>query len=84
MRRAAILLLALAVPLAGCGRAGPPRPPGPKDQIIYPRAYPVPERMPAAPGAGPLVPPPDSATMLPFGASPGAAPNTAETPPALR
>jgi hypothetical protein len=84
MRRGVVILLALAVPLAGCGRAGPPRPPGPKDQIIYPRAYPVPDRMPGAPGAGLLVPPPDSGTMMPFGASPGAAPNTAETPPGLR
>ena len=84
MRRAALLLLALAVPLAGCGRAGPPRPPGPKDQIIYPRVYPKPDRMPGAAGAGSLVSPPDSGMMLPFGASPGAAPNTAETPPGLR
>ena len=34
------VLLALTL-LAACGRAGPPRPPGPADQIVYPRAYPA-------------------------------------------
>jgi hypothetical protein len=40
--RAALLLVLLACPLllAACGRAGAPKPPGPPDQIIYPRAYP--------------------------------------------
>jgi predicted small lipoprotein YifL len=42
----AILALAL---LAACGRVGPPRPPGPGDQITYPRTYPAPERIPATP-----------------------------------
>jgi hypothetical protein len=28
--------------LAACGRVGPPRPPGPTDQITYPRQYPAP------------------------------------------
>lgn len=40
--RAFLLILAASVPLAGCGRVGPPRPPGPKDEITYPRAYPAP------------------------------------------
>jgi predicted small lipoprotein YifL len=31
-----------AASLAGCGRVGPPRQPGPADQITYPRAYPAP------------------------------------------
>ena len=35
-----LLALLAASALAGCGRAGPPKAPGPKDQIIYPRAYP--------------------------------------------
>jgi predicted small lipoprotein YifL len=39
MIRLGLALLALAT-LAGCGRAGPPRVPGPKDQITYPQAYP--------------------------------------------
>lgn len=34
-------LLALVL-LAGCGRTGPPRPPGPASEIIYPRPYPAP------------------------------------------
>ena len=40
--KAFLILLAAVVPLAGCGRVGPPRPPGPPDQITYPRAYPAP------------------------------------------
>lgn len=37
-----LLVLAMAAPiLAACGRAGPPRPPGPTDQITYPRIYPT-------------------------------------------
>jgi predicted small lipoprotein YifL len=39
MTRLGLALLALAT-LAGCGRAGPPRVPGPKDQITYPQSYP--------------------------------------------
>jgi predicted small lipoprotein YifL len=39
MIRLGLALLALAT-LAACGRAGPPRVPGPKDQITYPQAYP--------------------------------------------
>lgn len=27
--------------LAGCGKKGPPDPPGPPDKIIYPKAYPT-------------------------------------------
>jgi predicted small lipoprotein YifL len=43
MRAIAVTLLAaLALALAGCGRVGPPRPPGPVDQITYPRLYPAP------------------------------------------
>ena len=41
MRGFSLGLMALLV-LAGCGRLGPPRPPGPADQITYPRAYPAP------------------------------------------
>ena len=33
--------LLLALILSACGRKGPPNPPGPPDQITYPRAYPA-------------------------------------------
>ena len=39
MTRPLLVLLALAT-LAACGRAGPPRVPGPKEEVIYPRTYP--------------------------------------------
>ena len=55
MIRLALALLAL-VPLAGCGRAGPPRTPGPKEQVIYPRAYPKPDPPPLPPGSAPVRP----------------------------
>jgi len=42
----AALLLALA--LAACGRAGPPRPPGPPEAINYPRVFPAPDPPPGA------------------------------------
>ncbi len=51
--RLLLALLAL-VPLVGCGRAGPPRMPGPKEEIIYPRAYPRPDPLPLPPGAVPM------------------------------
>ncbi len=40
MRLVAALLLAVSV-LTGCGKKGPPDPPGPPDQVIYPRVYPT-------------------------------------------
>jgi predicted small lipoprotein YifL len=41
--RAGLLLAALmaALALAGCGKKGPPSPPGPAGQITYPRSYPT-------------------------------------------
>jgi len=47
-------LLLLAVTLFGvlgltaCGKKGPPSPPGPPDQIIYPKSYPTPTPRPAS------------------------------------
>jgi predicted small lipoprotein YifL len=36
----AVVLLATAL-LAGCGKKGAPEPPGPADQITWPRTYPT-------------------------------------------
>ena len=47
-RLAAALLAALL--LAGCGRAGPPKVPGPKEEVIYPKAYPRYVPLPAPQG----------------------------------
>ena len=43
MRRAWVLmgLLAGVLLLAGCGKKGPPSPPGPQSQVIWPKAYPT-------------------------------------------
>jgi predicted small lipoprotein YifL len=38
---ALVLVVALAAGLAACGKKGAPVPPGPPDQILYPRAYPA-------------------------------------------
>ncbi len=69
MTRAAFalaLLTALPPLLAGCGRAGPPRPPGPPGAITYPRIYPAPETapVPPAPAAVPQPAPPAGAVPL--------------------
>ncbi|HWL81296.1 MAG TPA: hypothetical protein VNR89_10095 [Roseomonas sp.] len=40
MTRGVMALLVLALALAACGRMGPVRPPGPPDQVTYPRTYP--------------------------------------------
>jgi hypothetical protein len=37
MMRAAMIAVLL---LAACGKEGPPRPPGPPDQVQFPRVYP--------------------------------------------
>jgi predicted small lipoprotein YifL len=37
-----VLALAITVGLlAACGKKGPPDPPGPPSQVIYPKVYPV-------------------------------------------
>ena len=38
--RTALVLLLVALVLSGCGRKAWPLPPGPQDEIIYPRSYP--------------------------------------------
>jgi len=38
--RAVLGGLALALLLAACGKVGPVRPPGPPEEITYPRSYP--------------------------------------------
>ena len=38
--RGGVALLALALLLGACGKVGPVRPPGPADQVTYPRTYP--------------------------------------------
>lgn len=51
--RPIVALLALGL-LAACGRVGPPRPPGPPDQVTYPRPYPAPDRPVTPPGVAPV------------------------------
>lgn len=36
-----LLLLALTLGVAGCGKKGAPQPPGPPSAVTYPRAYPA-------------------------------------------
>jgi len=43
------VLAVLLSGLAGCGRSGSPRPPGPPEAVTYPRSYPAPEPPLAAP-----------------------------------
>lgn len=38
--RAAFGALAVLLLLGACGKVGPVRPPGPADQVTYPRTYP--------------------------------------------
>jgi hypothetical protein len=35
------LLLALVLAVAACGKKGAPSPPGPPDQVTWPRTYPT-------------------------------------------
>lgn len=36
-----LCLALIAFALAACGKKGPPSPPGPPDQILYPKSYPT-------------------------------------------
>jgi hypothetical protein len=36
-----LLCLAALLALCGCGKVGAPSPPGPQDQITYPKIYPT-------------------------------------------
>ena len=40
--RPLLLAVALTIALVGCGKKGPPSPPGPAELIIYPKQYPAP------------------------------------------
>jgi hypothetical protein len=62
----ALLLLAALPPLlAACGRAGPPRAPGPREAITYPRIYPAPESAPVPPAPAAAIPQLPVPTPLP-------------------
>ena len=39
--RGALLLVAALLALAACGKKAAPSPPGPADQVTYPRTYPA-------------------------------------------
>lgn len=41
MIRALALLLAALLLAGACGKVGPIRPPGPQEQVTYPRTYPA-------------------------------------------
>lgn len=67
MRRTACLMLAALLLLGACGRAGPPRRPGPDEAITFPRRiYPAPDPplVPAPAPAPPLVSAPAPALPL--------------------
>jgi len=36
-----LIVVALVAGLAACGKKGDPSPPGPDDQVIYPKIYPT-------------------------------------------
>jgi predicted small lipoprotein YifL len=40
MRAVVALLIVLGL-LVGCGKKGPPEPPGPPDQVTFPKTYPT-------------------------------------------
>jgi predicted small lipoprotein YifL len=41
MRIVVLLAMVVALALSGCGKKGPPSPPGPPDKITWPRSYPT-------------------------------------------
>jgi len=41
MPKLVLAILATTLVLAACGKKGPPSPPGPASEIIYPRTFPT-------------------------------------------
>jgi predicted small lipoprotein YifL len=41
MKTRVIVALLLGALVAGCGKKGPPTPPGPAEQVTYPKVYPT-------------------------------------------
>jgi hypothetical protein len=79
--RGLVLLAALLAPLlalGACGRVGPPRPPGPASDIVYPRQYPYFPRgtdgSPGSRGDGAPIEQGDRVGIPPGGGSVGAEP----------
>jgi predicted small lipoprotein YifL len=41
VRKALVLLAGVSLLVCACGKKGPPEPPGPPNQITYPKQYPT-------------------------------------------
>jgi hypothetical protein len=60
-------MLLMAFALAGCGKLGPPQPPGPPEQVTYPHGYPTPPKTAGTPAAAPAGTPTGMPTLEPSG-----------------